>query len=129
VALGLESQLGMASSGWTVAGVDAWRLDHQHLLEGSTTNIMSAPHYQVGEECYIRQSTAFPAVSGAVCKVIGTLKLRQCCNADGFFTQVVPSYKVEVDGVEYCAPASMLRKRIVAGNWNDCVWQPKREAR
>jgi hypothetical protein len=109
--------------------LDAGRLDRQHLLEGFTTNIMSAPHYQVGEECYIRQSTAFPEMSGAKCKVIGTLKLRQCCNADGYFLAVVPSYKVEVNGVELCAPASMLRKRIVAGDWNDCVWQPKREAR
>jgi hypothetical protein len=128
LALGLESQLSMATSRWTFAGLDAGRLDHQHLLERFTTN-MTVPHYQVGEECYIRHSTAYPEMSGAKCKVVGTLKLRQCFNADGNFTQMVPSYKVEIDGVEYCAPQSMLRKRIVAGRWADCAWQPKREAR
>lgn len=34
-------QLSLAPRRWKVAGLDAGRLDHQHALEGFTTNIMS----------------------------------------------------------------------------------------
>lgn len=89
---------------------------------------MTVPHYRVGEECYIGTSTAYPELSGAECKVIGTLKLRQCCNADGYFERVTPSYKVEISGTQFCAPQSMLRKKFERSDWGmlRSIWRPDR---
>lgn len=85
----------------------------------------------VGDECYINGSPAFPELSGAKCTIIGGLKLRQQFNHLGYFQSMTPSYLVEINGQQFCAPPRLLREKNRRSDWGMLrgIWQPMREAR
>lgn len=92
---------------------------------------MSAPHFHVGEECYISASPGYPELVGHPVTVIGTLALRPCYDGQGDYHGMSLAYKIDVNGQQMCAPEKMLRKKFEKSDWRTLknVWQPRLAAR
>lgn len=72
------------------------------------------PRFEVGELCYIKQSHTVPRMSFREGVVTGGIGEHDYYDDEGMLQGRRLSYKVTVEGVEFCAPPEMLVKRDVS---------------